>query len=176
MGVAGVGDDDFEVAVRGDGLGDGFDATTVIGGWGRVGGGGEVVWSDLIERIGLAPFFAAREGRQPLLGLDLGLGGCCLIDAQGPHDLALPFQFVDGLSPVAGTDQILDRPVDAPNHVARLNATGPARRRSDAGCKLDAVESFRRGRRKGFPFQYRKPANDVHRESEAGEFGDVGSA
>ncbi len=32
MGVAGVGDDDFEVAVRGDGLGDGFDATTVIGG------------------------------------------------------------------------------------------------------------------------------------------------
>lgn len=137
-----------------------------------------MVLSDLIERIGLAPFIAAREGRQALLGLGLGLGlgGCCFIDAQGPHDLALPFQFVDDLSPVAGADQILDRPVDAPDHVARLDATGPAPRRGDAGFKLDAVETFRRGRRKGFPVQYRKPANDVDRESQAGELGDVGSA
>ena len=34
VGVAGVGDDDFEVAVRGDGLGGCLDTTTVVGGWG----------------------------------------------------------------------------------------------------------------------------------------------
>lgn len=37
LGVGGVGDDDFEVAVRGDGFGDGLDITTVVGGWGQFG-------------------------------------------------------------------------------------------------------------------------------------------
>lgn len=65
-----------------------------------------MVLSDLIERIGFAPLVAACGGRQSLLGLGLGLdlGGWCFLDAQGPHDLALPFQFVDRLSPVAGAD------------------------------------------------------------------------